>query len=240
MDSSFKIYTRTGDKGTSSLYTGERRKKDDDIFQALGAVDELSSVIGICSEYSRQSANGLQAVLTDFQCACLDMGSNIATPRNCSPENRLAATRFDEDGTLVKQLEDLIDELESKLPPLANFILPSGGVCAGHLHVARTVCRRAERSVVPLVEAGICDESVARYLNRMSDFLFVAARYAAHHDGKEEMVYKRLSVHQKRQLVVEPTNQKQPEDTPLQAPTPVLLFGAVLLACAIVAWRRVA
>ncbi|KAJ1552228.1 hypothetical protein HK405_012145, partial [Cladochytrium tenue] len=117
------------------------------------------------------------------------IGANVATPRTKASEARAAKTVFDVDGGLAKELESWIDGLDTQLPPLRNFILPSGGKAASTLHVARSICRRAERRVVPIVQDDNADPSVGRYLNRLSDFLFVAARYAAMKDGKKEYIY---------------------------------------------------
>ncbi|KAF9977077.1 hypothetical protein BGZ73_007049 [Actinomortierella ambigua] len=186
------LYTRTGDKGTSSLYNGERRTKTDRIFDALGSVDELSSSIGIAHFYCKKAGNGLEDKLIEasfIQCNLQDIGSNIATPRSESSENKIQKTAFDVGH--VDTLEGWIDHLDSLLPPLRNFILPSGGEASIFLHQARSICRRAERSTIPVVEAQDADDSVLKYLNRLSDFLFAAARFAAKHDGIEENVYKR-------------------------------------------------
>ncbi|KAF9430304.1 hypothetical protein BGZ94_007478 [Podila epigama] len=159
-----QLYTRTGDRGESSLYNGERRLKTDRIFEALGAVDELNSSIGIAHHYCKKSANGLDEQLIEIQCNLQDIGSNIATPRNDSSETQLRNTTFDE-GHLLK-LESWIDHLDA-------------------------ICRRTERTTIPVVENNDADEAVLKYLNRLSDYLFAAARYAAKHDGVEENVYKK-------------------------------------------------
>ncbi|KAG0231888.1 hypothetical protein BGX31_005335 [Mortierella sp. GBA43] len=183
------LYTRTGDKGNSSLYNGERRPKTDSIFEALGAVDELNSSIGIAHHYCKKSANGLDEQLIEIQCNLQDIGSNIATPRNDASETQLRNTTFDEGH--VDKLEGWIDDLDSRLPPLRNFVLPSGGESSIFLHQARSICRRAERTTIPVVESQVADETVLKYLNRLSDYLFAAARLAAKHDGCEENVYKK-------------------------------------------------
>ncbi|KAK3818352.1 MAG: Adenosylcobalamin biosynthesis, ATP:cob(I)alamin adenosyltransferase-like protein [Benniella sp.] len=183
------LYTRTGDKGESSLYNGERRLKTDRIFEALGAVDELNSSIGIAHHYCKKSANGLDEQLIEIQCNLQDIGSNIATPRNDASEGQLRKTAFDEGH--VEKLEGWIDRLDSQLPPLRNFILPSGGESSIFLHQSRSICRRAERTVIPVVEAGDADGTVLKYLNRLSDYLFAAARSAAKHEGLEENIYKK-------------------------------------------------
>ncbi|KAJ1568919.1 hypothetical protein HK405_012261 [Cladochytrium tenue] len=191
-----RVYTRTGDRGTSALFTGERRPKDDPVFEALGSTDELSSHIGLAREYCEEAGNGLSDNLEKIQCLLQDIGSNVATPRTTASDTKIAKTVFDIDGALAEELELWIDQLDSLLPPLRNFILPSGGKAASALHVARSVCRRAERRVVPVIMEAIADESVGRYMNRLSDYLFVAARYAAFKEGREEKIYR--NQHQKR------------------------------------------
>ncbi|KAL0080070.1 Adenosylcobalamin biosynthesis, ATP:cob(I)alamin adenosyltransferase-like protein [Phycomyces blakesleeanus] len=185
-----KIYTKTGDKGTSSLYNGERLVKDDDVFEALGTSDELSSNIGLAMAYLEdQKSKVLVEQLLQIQCLLQDIGSNIATPRDRSNERKLQRTTFDEEGEHVAQLEKWIDEMDAELPRLTKFILPSGGKASASLHVSRSVCRRAERTVQILVRDQLCDNSVGIYLNRLSDYLFNAARTAAYQIGEPERIY---------------------------------------------------
>jgi len=182
------LYTRTGDKGTSSLYNLERRSKDDPVFAALGDTDELNSAIGIAREYCNEESN-LQERLAIIQSRLLDIGSAIATPPTKSKDNKLERVKFDSGH--VKLLESWIDQMDADVPPLRNFILPSGGLCATHLHLARSVCRRAERHCVALTSTDEVQDSVTKYMNRLSDFLFAAARYAAMKEGREEVSYKK-------------------------------------------------
>ncbi|XP_056148870.1 corrinoid adenosyltransferase isoform X2 [Lampris incognitus] len=164
-----KIYTKTGDKGFSSTFTGERRPKEDHVFEALGTTDELSSAIGLAREFCIDKGHSFTHQLDKIQCVLQDVGSNIATPRSSARESHIKKTKF---GTQpVADLENWIDEFTEELPALANFILPSGGKSSAALHMARTVCRRAER--------------------RLSDYLFTVARYAAMKEGNEEKIYKR-------------------------------------------------
>ncbi|KAK3242904.1 hypothetical protein CYMTET_47427 [Cymbomonas tetramitiformis] len=186
----FKVYTKTGDQGTSSLYNGDRAAKDEAVFWALGDTDELNSSVGVAREFCLEANNDLVEQLEEIQSRLLDVGSAIATPAISTKSSfKLDRTRFDD--TLPGKLEGWIDELDEHLPPLRNFILPSGGKAAAFLHVARTVCRRAERRVVPLVRSGAVEASVGIYLNRLSDYLFTAARYAAYKQNLPEMSYKK-------------------------------------------------
>eukprot|EP01113_Clastostelium_recurvatum_P004348 TRINITY_DN11915_c0_g1_i2.p1 TRINITY_DN11915_c0_g1~~TRINITY_DN11915_c0_g1_i2.p1 ORF type:complete len:249 (-),score=71.04 TRINITY_DN11915_c0_g1_i2:64-810(-) len=188
-----RIYTKTGDKGTSALFTGERRNKDDAVFQVLGSVDELNAALGLVAELhkgdAKEDTSSRVEQIEEIQCALLDIGGHVATPRDASPSiQRVSRTMFDDNH--VQQLEAWIDEMEGHLSPLRNFILPGGGMPSAQLHVARAVCRRAERDMVPLVRSGAVDEAVGRYINRLSDYLFVAARYASMRSGKTETMYK--------------------------------------------------
>jgi cob(I)alamin adenosyltransferase len=185
-----KIYTKTGDKGTSAVFTGERRVKDDAVFEALGTTDELSSHLGLAMEYSTEAGHDFVDKLVAVQCVLQDVGSSIATPKSSARDAHVKKTAFSEEN--VKDIESWIDQYTEQLPPLKNFILPSGGKTSSALHVCRAVCRRAERRVVPLVRDGDMDSEPAVYLNRLSDFLFTLARYAARTEGKQEVVYKRV------------------------------------------------
>jgi len=194
----FKIYTKTGDGGNSSLYTGERRSKDDLVFEALGAVDELSSAIGLGREFYLESpvitsGQKLDVDVADqlrrIQCVLQDVGSHVATPRSSARETHSKNVGSFDD-SVTSAMESWIDEMTAQLPPLTNFILPSGGKAAATLHCARTICRRAERRVVPIVAAGEMDKGPAVFLNRLSDYLFTVARYVALINGFEETIYK--------------------------------------------------
>ncbi|KNE60462.1 ATP:cob(I)alamin adenosyltransferase, variant [Allomyces macrogynus ATCC 38327] len=145
----------------------------------------------------KEADNGLAPKLEMIQCLLQDAGANIATPRWCESDAHLKRTEFDPDGAQAALLERWIDDLEDQgLPPLRNFILPSGGRAASALHMARSVCRRAERTVVPLVHDGTASPTVGKYLNRLSDLLFTAARFAAFKDGKPEQVYRSVTSQQ--------------------------------------------
>jgi ATP:cob(I)alamin adenosyltransferase len=172
-----KIYTRTGDKGMTSLYSGERRPKSDAVFVALGDVDELNSALGVAREFCLDDARlaSFAEATALIQHQLLDLGAAIATPRSSASDRKAALTKF-AGRELSINFEYDIDQMEETLPPLKTFILPGGGKAAAHFHVARTTCRRAERSIQPLVEVGDVDGEVLVYVNRLSDWLFAAAR----------------------------------------------------------------
>jgi len=171
-----KIYTRTGDDGTTALGTGERRKKYDLRVAAYGTLDEANSVIGIARLHTAEDA-GLDAALSRIQNDLFDVGADLTTPgKGKGPGGaRLTVT-----AAQVEWLEAEIDRLNDELEPLRSFILPGGSAAAAYLHLARTVCRRAERLIAELNDkAGeSVTPEVLKYVNRLSDFLFVAARHA--------------------------------------------------------------
>eukprot|EP00658_Telonema_sp_P-2_P055522 TRINITY_DN44134_c0_g1_i2.p1 TRINITY_DN44134_c0_g1~~TRINITY_DN44134_c0_g1_i2.p1 ORF type:complete len:325 (-),score=46.86 TRINITY_DN44134_c0_g1_i2:384-1358(-) len=188
-------YTRTGDSGTSSLFTGTRRSKDDLVFEALGTVDELNSTVGSAHAGVRQvrSSEGVQLLSAQLEVVMsrlLDVGSSVATPRSDNPtQDQLQLTSFAAEN--VDQLESWIDDITEQLPELDSFVLPTGSDAATRLHIARTVCRRAERRVVALSGSEQQNPGVVRYLNRLSDYLFSAARMVLHLEGKPEFEYSR-------------------------------------------------
>ncbi|KAG8176519.1 hypothetical protein JTE90_021810 [Oedothorax gibbosus] len=165
-----RIYTRTGDKGTSSTFSGERRNKDDSIFEALGTTDELTSTIGFAREFLPETCENINKQLQEIQCILQDLASAVATPKSSSNERQAERTKFPI--AHVDTLETWIDDHTKMLPPLNNFILPSGGPGSSALHMARTICRRAER--------------------RLSDYLFTVARVTSIATGREEFVYRKL------------------------------------------------
>lgn len=185
----YRVYTKTGDKGTSSLYNGERREKDDELFEALGDVDELNANIGLAREHCLLLDVGIEEALVELQSRLMDVGTAIATPLGSSTPSQLERAAFP--AHVTQNVEKWIDAMDAQLPTLKNFILPSGGLASAQLHVARTVCRRAERRCVRLVKDGHLQPDVAVFMNRLSDYLFVAARYAASKAKAEEEIYKK-------------------------------------------------
>lgn len=189
-----KIYTRTGDKGVTSLFSGERLPKDTQFFNALGTTDELSSHLGLVKAYAEEKKHEYVDQLERIQCILQDISSLLATPRSDElsddPEREARVSmRLKFNPRHITELEEWIDRYDSRLPALTNFILPGGGHVSAALHVARTVCRRAERSIVPLISDELVDGQVLCYINRLSDYLFTVARYAAFLDGKKETIY---------------------------------------------------
>ncbi len=171
-----KIYTRTGDDGTTGLGSGERRRKDDLRVEAYGTVDETNAAIGI-ARLSTAAAEELDAMLVRIQNDLFDLGADLATPPTDTPLP-YEALRIVQDQ--VDRLEREIDTLNAKLAPLRSFVLPGGTPAAAALHLARTICRRAERLMVTLAAQEPVGAPALKYVNRLSDFLFVAARYANH------------------------------------------------------------
>ncbi|MEI8365234.1 MAG: cob(I)yrinic acid a,c-diamide adenosyltransferase [Parachlamydiaceae bacterium] len=172
-----KIYTKTGDKGETSLFTGQRVPKNDPFIEALGAVDECNSFLGAALSAFPQTPDMHQVrdQIETIQHALFDVGAAIATPRSTANNSKIEKTRFDEEE--IKIIESWIDAMESKLPPLHAFILPGGHSSGALLHIARSVCRRAERRVLPLYRNADVSDTVLIYLNRLSDYLFSVSRY---------------------------------------------------------------
>lgn len=171
-----KIYTRTGDKGETRLSTGEPVKKYDLRVAAYGAVDETNACIGLVRLHTGGDAL-LDPMFSRIQNDLFDLGADLATPER---GEKLAWEPLRILDGQVDRLEREIDRLNGELEPLTSFVLPAGSPAAAHLHLARTVCRRAERAAVELadVEGEVVGAAVVKYLNRLSDLLFVAARWA--------------------------------------------------------------
>ncbi|AIC29155.1 ATP:cob(I)alamin Co-beta-adenosyltransferase protein [Rhizobium etli bv. mimosae str. IE4771] len=171
-----KIYTKTGDDGTTGLASGPRRRKDDLRVEAYGTIDEANSAIGLARLYTTDMAE-LDTMLMSIQNDLFDLGADLATPDTGEPP-AYEPLRIVE--TQVERIERDIDRLNARLGPLTSFILPGGSPAAAHLHLARTIARRAERLMVTLarMEGEIVGAAAMKYINRLSDFLFVAARHA--------------------------------------------------------------
>lgn len=176
----FKIYTKTGDDGTTGLVGGNRVSKSNLRLDAYGTVDELNAYIGLL--HSMINDLKIQELLLQVQNKLFVIGSKLA-----SDEKGMAITSsLDCSGKDIQVLEKAIDEYDAELPALTQFILPGGSVLVSYCHVARTVCRRAERRVVQLAETTPVEELIVQYLNRLSDYLFVLSRKVAKDQGVKE------------------------------------------------------
>ena len=172
-----KIYTRTGDDGTTGLADSSRVPKDSPRIDAIGDIDELNSVIGILRA-APDMAEEIDRVLEAIQHRLFDIGGELALP----------ASRYVDDAWIAR-LEQWLDDLNADLPPLQEFVLPGGNTQAAHAHLARTVCRRAERSLLRLSATEAVNSCALKYLNRLSDLLFVIARVLARRDGGQEITW---------------------------------------------------
>jgi len=171
-----KIYTRTGDKGTTGLGDGSRVDKDSLRVEAYGTVDELNSAVGLVLAADLPAR--VRSCLTLAQHELFDLGGEL-----CMPGTMLIPDAY------VERLEQELDEFNGDLPPLKDFILPGGSESAARCHLARTVARRAERRVISLAHNETVNEATIRYLNRLSDLLFVIARVLARSDGGSEVLW---------------------------------------------------
>jgi cob(I)alamin adenosyltransferase len=171
-----RIYTRTGDDGTTALGTGERRKKYDLRIAAYGTLDEVNAAVGLARLHTAADA-ALDAALSRIQNDLFDVGADLTTPGKGRGPGGARLTVTDKQ---VGWLESEIDRINEELSPLRSFVLPGGGAAAAYLHLARTICRRGERLIAELKDrpGESVGEEVLKYVNRLSDFLFVAARYA--------------------------------------------------------------
>ena len=176
-----KIYTKTGDTGSTSLFGGRRISKDDLRIEAYGTIDELNSFIGLLNaSFSEATQNYF---LSEVQRRLFTIGSNLAS----DPEKRVIAPDIHDDD--ITTLENAMDTMDQFLEPLKNFILPGGDVAVAHAHMCRTVCRRAERRVITLDRLSKVDPIILVYLNRLSDYFFVLARYIAHSREVTEIIW---------------------------------------------------
>lgn len=176
-----KIYTRTGDQGTTGLFGGGRVPKTHARIAAYGTVDETNSFIGLAlASLPNGATTELGRILADIQRDLFVLGADLATPHG----SRASVPRISTAD--VERIESEIDRLEEDLEPLKRFILPGGSLAGSTLHVARTVCRRAERLVLEAADGDAISEFAIMYLNRLSDLLFVAARWTNHREGLRE------------------------------------------------------
>jgi cob(I)alamin adenosyltransferase len=175
-----KIYTKTGDNGETSLHGGSRVKKDILRIEAYGTVDELNSIIGVCRSVNTHPE--IDSILDEIQQTLFTLGADLSTLDETTIKN---VQRIQQDA--VTSLEKIIDRIDPQLKPLRNFILPGGSYPASLLHLARTVCRRAERLVVSVSQKEKINPLAIVYLNRLSDLLFVLARWSNALQGTQEV-----------------------------------------------------
>ncbi|MBI4638786.1 MAG: cob(I)yrinic acid a,c-diamide adenosyltransferase [Candidatus Rokubacteria bacterium] len=195
-----RVYTRTGDSGETGLVGGKRVPKDSPRIEAYGVLDELNAIVGLVRVFNEERlAEGerhrwLDGVLRRVQDQLFDLGSELATPPDAVYEGMFRVGEAE-----VTALERLMDECQKDLEPLKSFVLPGGGRISGFLHQARTVCRRAEREVLKLARAEPIGDWPLRYVNRLSDLLFVLSRWVGKHMGEREYLWQRgLESHARR------------------------------------------
>ena len=187
-----RVYTRTGDKGTTALVGGKRVPKDSPRIAAYGTIDELNSILGLARVFNEERlAEGekhrwLDEVFRRLQNQLFDLGSELATPPDADYEGMVRLADAE-----VKELETLMDRCQKDLEPLKSFVLPGGGRISGFLHQCRTVCRRAEREILALSRVEPIGEAPLRYVNRLSDVFFVLSRWVGKHLGEREYLWER-------------------------------------------------
>ena len=187
-----RVYTRTGDDGTTALVGGRRVPKDSQRIAAYGTIDELNASVGLARVFNEERlAEGeghqwLDGVLRRLQNELFDLGSELATPEDAVYEGMF---RFSDQE--VKAIERLIDQCQKELEPLKSFILPGGGRISGFLHQCRTVCRRAELAILALAREETLNPSILKYVNRLSDLFFVLSRWVGKRLGENEYLWER-------------------------------------------------
>lgn len=187
-----RVYTRTGDDGTTALVGGARVEKDCCRIESYGTIDELNAVVGIARAHNEEKLGDgtahsrLDEILRQIQQQLFDLGSELATPSDFTYDGMHRITEAE-----VNALEAQIDECQETLEPLKSFILPGGGKIGAQLHQCRTVCRRAERDILRLSRTEPVNEWLLRYVNRLSDLFFVLARWVAKNTGEREYLWER-------------------------------------------------
>jgi cob(I)alamin adenosyltransferase len=202
VDCSVKIYTKTGDDGTTGLFGGPRVSKDAPRIEAYGAVDELNAVVGLAR--TEPMSAQLDVLLARVQNELFDLGAELATPDPVAKGTALLG------GSQIATLEAAIDLYEEQLEPLRQFILPGGCPAAALLHLARTVCRRAERRIITLAATEAVRNELVVYVNRLSDLLFVLARAANHLAGERDVPWRKTT----SSSTSTPREAPSPRDTP--------------------------
>lgn len=175
------IYTKTGDKGQTGLFSGKRISKASLRIEAIGTVDELNSAIGLVVSQIPNSKSQITNELIEIQKDLFEIGASLANPSAKRKFNILDRT---------KHFEEIIDDMTAKMPKLANFILPGGSSAGAFLHIARTVCRRSERRMVALSLKESIDKEILVYINRLSDLFLTMSRFVNHMEKKDEIIWK--------------------------------------------------
>ena len=187
-----RVYTRTGDRGETSLVGGKRVPKDSPRIDAYGTIDELNSIIGLARVFNEENLEAgeahhfLDEVLCKIQDELFDLGSELATPPESFQQGMFRISQ-----TEIKNIEKLIDKCQENLQPLESFILPGGGRVGAYLHQCRTVCRRAEREILRLSRQETISEWPLKYVNRLSDLFFVLSRWIGKETGEREYLWQR-------------------------------------------------
>lgn len=176
-----KVYTKTGDGGNTGLYGGARIRKDHLRIEAYGTLDELNSIVGLVR--SNSVAKKADTILEAIQIELFNMGSHLAS----DPSADLPLPELKDE--LISKLESAMDEMTAELPKLRSFVLPGGSLACSHAHLARTVCRRAERRVISLSDTEEVPEKVIVFLNRLSDYFFVLSRYILLQEGRKDVLW---------------------------------------------------
>ena len=179
-----KIYTKTGDDGSTALGSGERRKKSDPRIEAYGTVDETNAIVGLIRLHTKDSETGIDGVLARIQNDLFDLGADVSLPASTKYEEN--ALRITEEQ--ITRLEAEIDQMNEKIKPLTSFVLPGGSELSAHLHLGRTIVRRAERLLVRVAEDEEISPLAIKYLNRLSDHLFVMSR-RANNNGNDDVLW---------------------------------------------------
>ena len=187
-----RVYTRSGDRGETSLVGGKRVPKDSPRIDAYGTIDELNSIIGLARVFNEENLEAgeahhfLHEVLCKIQDELFDLGSELATPSESFQQGMFRISQ-----TEIKNIEKLIDKCQENLQPLESFILPGGGRVGAYLHQCRTVCRRAEREILRLSREETISEWPLKYVNRLSDLFFVLSRWISKETGEREYLWQR-------------------------------------------------
>ena len=187
-DQKSPLYTRTGDNGTTSLISGRRVPKDTPRLIAYGTIDELNAAIGLIIAHTSPD-HPQRPTLNSIQNTLFNIGATLALDPQAPPHPNIPSTYFTQPEQAIQNLEHQIDHLHSQLPPLHNFILPQGTPAAAAAHLARTICRRAERNIITLTRTQPILPEIIRYINRLSDYLFILARFNNHLQNTPEIYW---------------------------------------------------